>query len=443
LKLTFFGAAGEVGRSCIMVESEKAKIILDAGIKLGKEVEFPLITDQEIKSLDGVVISHAHLDHSGFLPHIYSTGYEGFTYTTKPSFELTNVLLSDYMRISMPKNVTKEGISQMQKHHRLMEYHQEFKINDLAIRLLPAGHILGSALIEVSDAKNKILYTGDLNLRTTKLLDPAYSEHLAADTLITESTYGGNDDVFQSEKKVMDQMLASIKDTIIQGGKVIIPSFGVGRAQEVLLVLDDYMKSGLIPSVKIYMDGMISKAMRIHRHNVIYCRDELQKRILMNDDDPFKSKNFFSVTTKQQRSRIMHGNESAIIVTTSGMLTGGPVLTYIEHMAGDPKNKMILVGYQAEGTLGREIENGAKRVRIEEREGTGAGKEVHINMKIEKYHLSAHADRQQLMTFVGKVSGLERVFIVHGEPSKSKDLQEALRTKYDARHPQLASSHQI
>ncbi len=440
MKLTFFGAAGEVGRSCIMVESEKAKIILDAGIKLGKEVEFPLITDQEIRSLDAVIISHAHLDHSGYLPHIYSTGWNGFTYTTKPSFELTNVLLSDYMRISAPKNVTKDGLSKMQKHHRLVEYMHEFKINDLTLRLLPAGHILGSALIEVNDSKNRLVYTGDLNMRTTKLLDPAYSEHLRADTLITESTYGGAEDVFQSEKKVMDQMLSSIKDTVSQGGKVIIPSFGVGRAQEVLLVLDDYMRSGLIPTVKIYMDGMISKAMRIHRHNVIYCRDELQKRILMNDDDPFKSKNFFSVTTKQQRNRIMHGSESAIIVTTSGMLTGGPVLTYIEHMASDAKNKIILVGYQADGTLGREIENGAKRVKIDDKEGK-TSKEVTINMKVEKYHLSAHADRQQLLTFAGKVADLERIFIVHGEPSKSKELQEAFKGKYEAFHPALASSH--
>ena len=370
------------------------------------------------------------------LGHIYSAGYEGFTYTTKPTFELTNVLMSDYLRISNPSNVTKDGMSKMQRHHRLIEYHQEFKINDLSIRLLPAGHILGSALTEISDGRNRLIYTGDLNLRSTKLLDPAFSEHLHADTLITESTYGGDNDVFQSEKKVIDTMLASIKDTITQGGSVLIPSFGVGRAQEVLLVLDDYMKSGLIPPVKIYMDGMISKAMRIHRHNVIYCRDELQKRILMNDDDPFKSTNFHSVTTKQQRSRIMQGEESSIVVTTSGMLTGGPILTYLERMASVSRNKLILVGYQAEGTLGREIENGAKQIKID-------GKTVNVNLKVEKYHLSAHADRQQLMTFAGKIEGLKKIFIIHGEPERSKELQKALSAKYDAHHPELASTHTV
>lgn len=436
MKLTFFGAANEVGRSCIMVEGNDTKILLDAGVKLGKEVEYPLITDEELKTVDGIVTSHAHLDHSGYLPHIYSAGYAGFTYTTKPTFELTNVLVSDYMRISNPTNVAKEGLERMSRQHKLVEYHKEFKIKNLEVRLLPAGHILGSAMIHVSDGSNRLLYTGDMNMRATKLLDPAYTEYLNADTLITESTYGGDKDLFEPEKKVIDSMVASINDTIKQGGTVIIPSFGVGRAQEVLLVLDDYMKSGVIPKVKLYMDGMIGKSMRIHRHNVIYCRDELQKRILMNDDDPFKSENFHNVTTRQQRSKIMDGGEASIVVTTSGMLTGGPVLKYIERMAKDPKNKLLFVGYQAEGTLGRKLLEGAKSVQID-------GRKVQVNMKMERYHLSAHADRQQLMSFIGKIKGLKKAFIVHGEPGRSRELQEALKEKVDAYHPQLASSHEI
>lgn len=436
MKITFFGAAHEVGRSCILIESEDTRVLLDAGVKLGKEVEFPLITDGEFKTLDGIVTTHAHLDHSGYLPHIFSAGYEGFVYTTKPTFELTNVLLSDYMRISHPSNVTKAGLARMQKSNKLMEYGQEFKIKNLTFKLFTAGHILGSALIRVNDSKTSLLYTGDLNLRATKLLEPAQTEGLIADTLITESTYGGVKDTFQPERKVIDTMLNSIKDTLNQGGKVIIPSFGVGRAQEVLLVLDDYMKSGLIPKTKIYMDGMIGKAMRIHRHNVVYCRDELQKRILMNDDDPFKSINFHNVTTRQQRGRIMFGEEPVIVVTTSGMLTGGPVLKYIENMAKFPQNKLILVGYQAEGTLGRAIEDGVKDVNID-------GRKVHVNMKVERYNLSAHADRQQLLSFAGRVSGLKNVFIVHGEPDRSAELQEALKEKYNAVLPELASSHTV
>ncbi len=436
MKLTFFGAANEVGRSCIMLESGKTKILLDAGIKLGKQIEYPLITDEEIKTLDGIVISHAHLDHSGYLPHIYSAGYTGFTYTTKPTFELTNVLVSDYMRISNPANITKEGLAAMQTHHKLVEFNEEFRIKDFAIKLLPAGHILGSAMIQVSDSSHSLIYTGDINLRTTKLLDPAQTEGLQADTLITESTYGGSKDVFQPEKKTLDAMIASIRETINSGGKVIIPSFGVGRAQEVLLILDDYIKSGLMPKINLYMDGMIGKAMRIHRHNVIYCRDELQKRILMNDDDPFKSVNFHNVITRQARSRIMASSEAALIVTTSGMLTGGPVLKYLERLGGSSGNKLIFVGYQAEGTLGRQILEGAKSVQID-------GRKVQFNMKVEKYNLSAHADRQQLMSLMGRIKGLKKIFIVHGEPERSAELLESLKSKYEVFHPQPASSYSI
>jgi predicted metal-dependent RNase len=418
-----------------MVESEGTKLLLDAGVKLGKETEFPLITDSELKTIDGIVMSHAHLDHSGYLPHIFSAGYGGLVYALKPTFELSNVLISDYMRISNPSNVTKEGLKRLQKGYKLVEYNQEFKVKGLSIKMFPAGHILGSALILVSDSRESLLYTGDMNLRVTKLLDPAQTEDLSAEILIMESTYSGTKDTFLPEKKTIETMLSSIKDTISKNGKVIIPSFGVGRAQEVLLLLDDYMKSGLIPKTNIYMDGMIGKAMRIHRHNVIYCRDELQKRILMNDDDPFKSVNFHNVTTRQQRNRIMFGEEAAIVVTTSGMLTGGPVLTYLEHMANNPQNKLILVGYQAEGTLGRALESGAKSVNID-------GKKVEVRMTIEKYHLSAHADRQQLLSFVGRVKGLRKIFIVHGEPEKSEELREALKDKYDAVCPQLASVYQ-
>ncbi len=436
MKLTFYGAAGEVGRSCIMVESNDTRILLDAGIKLGEQIELPLIPDSELRKVDGIVVSHAHLDHSGFLPHVYSNGYDGYMYATKPTFELTNVLISDYIRISNPESIKKEGVAKMMKRAKLFEYHEEFKIKNLTIKLIPAGHILGSAMIEVSDGRKRLLYTGDVNFRSTRLLDAAYVENLNADILITESTYAGEKDIWEGEKKVADAMVASINDTLKQGGKVIIPAFAVGRAQETLLLLDDYMRSGILPKTPIYMDGMIGKAMRIHRHNVIYCRDELQKRILLNDDDPFKSKNFNNVTTRQQRSRIMGGQENSIVVTTSGMITGGPIVKYLELCGNDPKNKLILVGYQAKGTKGRQLLEGAKEIFLE-------GHKVRISMAVERFHLSAHADRRQLMSFIGRIHGLKNIFIVHGEPGKAKEFAEALSDKYTAVAPVIGSDYTV
>ncbi len=429
MKITFFGAASEVGRSCIMVESGSTRIMLDAGVKIGAHDEYPLIHDSELPSVDAVVVSHAHLDHSAYLPHLFSAGYGNFVYTTKPTFELINVLTSDYIKISNPKNVTKEGIEKMQKHFKVVEYNETFTVKDMKIRLVSAGHILGSAMVEVSDGHRKLLNTGDVNFRTTKLLDGAATENLSADVLIMESTYGADKDVFPAERNVISEMAMSIKETILGGGKVMMPSFGVGRAQEMLLIIDDYMRSGLLPTVPIYTDGMVNKAMRIHRHNVIYCRDELQKRILLNDDDPFKSKNFVPVLSIQQRKEIMHSPEPSIIVTTSGMLTGGPILKYVDRLAGDAKNKIIFVGYQAEGTKGRELIEGAKSIKI-------GNKSVSISMAVEKYHLSAHADRVQLMHFVSKIKGLKEIFIIHGDRRKSDELAKAIGKKHNVHIPE-------
>lgn len=428
MRIKFFGAASEVGRSCIMVESEGAKILLDAGVKIGVTDMYPLISDAEFREIDAVLISHAHLDHSAYLPHIFSTEYKNLVYATKPTIELINILAADYLKISNPQNISKDALTRMQRHYKIVEYHKEFKIKGLEVRFVPAGHILGSAMIEIKDRDHKLIYTGDVNFRSTRLLDAAYTEYLNADLLITESTYGGEKDLFPSERTTLNSMTSSIKETLNLGGKIVIPSFGVGRAQEILFILDDYMRSGILQTVPIYTDGMVNKAMRIHRHNVIYCRDELQKRILLNDDDPFKSKNFVPVTTAQQRRGIIRGDEACIIVTTSGMVTGGPILKYLEGLAGSDRNKLIMVGFQAEGTKGRELADGAKRIKI-------GNRNVDVNIKVEQYRLSAHADRHQLLHFIGKIRNLKEIFIIHGEQVKSKELANALARKYRVRVP--------
>ncbi len=436
LKITFFGAAGEVGRSCIMVSSGSTNILLDAGVKLGSEDQYPKISDEQLKEIDGIVISHAHLDHCGYLPHIYSAGYRNKTYVTKPTSELANVLINDYMHISNPSDVTKEGLIQLGKNYSLHEYKKEFRIKDFTVSFIPAGHILGSALIKVSDGKKTLLYTGDINLSKTRLLDGADLRGIKADILITESTYGGEKDIFKDEKENVKQMINSTVETIKAGGKVVVPSFAVGRAQEVLFLLDDYMNSGVIPKVPIYEDGMINKAMRIHRHNVIYCRKELQSRILMSDSDPFKSENFIVVEKKGTRTKIATNDESSVIVTTSGMISGGPIMFYLTKMSGNPLNKMILVGYQAEGTLGRALQEGAREITIND-------SKLKVEMAVETYHLSAHADRKQLETIPGKIAGLQRIFIVHGERSKSEYLKsrfEQMQKKYDVTIPNIGEA---
>ncbi len=436
MKITFLGAAGEVGRSCMMVSTRNTNVLLDAGIKLGADIEYPQLTDDQLKSIDGIFISHAHLDHNGFLPHLYSAGYRGNYFATKPTIDVGAVMISDYIRISNPISVTKKGLVEMARRPKIVNYYKEFKFKDLTVKFTPAGHILGSSLIELSDGRNRIAYTGDITLNRTRLLDGADMKNIKADTLITESTYAAKTDIFPGEKPVSQNMAKSIKDTIARGGKVIVPSFAVGRAQEILFLLDDYMNSGAIPKVPIYVDGMISKVMRIYRHNVIYCRKELQSKILMSDYDPFKSKNFTVVETKSTRNKIVNDSESCIIVTTSGMLTGGPVMFYVSRLARDYANKMILVGYQAVGTVGRMLQEGHKKVLL-------GGNEMTIEMEVNTFHLSAHADRPQLERIMTSVKGLKDVFLVHGEITKAKDLREWAAKRFVAKVPLLTEEHEI
>ncbi len=438
MTVTFYGAAGEVGRSCIMVESGRTRLILDAGIKLGETEEHPVIDDSMLKNIDAVILSHAHMDHSSYLPHFFSNGYNGPVYATKPTFELIDIMMKDYLQISNPKHVTKEGMERLPKHYRPEEYFTEFRIRDIKVRLLPAGHILGSAMVELDDGKSRLIYTGDVNLRSTKLLDPAYTKNLRDDTLITESTYGGKDDVFPPEGEVMGKMAASIKETVNSGGKVIIPCLAVGRAQEILFTLDDYVRSGVIPKVPIYVDGMIGRVLRIYRRNARYCKESIKQRVKTNNNDPFTSKNFAIVGSKQERNRILKSDGACIVVTTSGMLKGGPVIRYMEKFAGDSNNKVILVSYQAEDTPGRQLLNGAREIEFGDEK-----LKIKINMKVEYFHLSAHADRPQLLSLIGRVHGLKTVFVEHGEENKSKELYDALKGKYDTRLPVLSTPYEI
>ncbi len=440
MKLTFLGGAEEVGRSCILLSSDRTKIMMDCGVKIElKKNEYPQLTQKELKDVKGIFISHAHLDHCCFLPHIFSMGYTGKVFCTKPTFELLQVQVADYMRLSNPPDVTKQGLERMVKSFKIIEYRAPFKFEDMTVEFLKAGHIVGSALIKIT-AKEKgrertVIYTGDINLMQSKLLEGADLENLNADTLVTESTYGGKDDNHPNEKENARQMVASIKKTLLAGGNVLIPSFAVQRAQEVLVFLDDFMNSGQLPKVPIYVDGMINKVMRIHRHNVIYCKKEIQSKILMSDYDPFRSDNFVVVEEKSTRGKIIEEQGGSIIVTTSGMLTGGPVVYYLKRLAGDPANKMILIGYQAEGTPGRELQEGKKEVDFHD-------SKLRVRMTVEVFPMSAHADRKQLESIPKKIKNLRNIFIVHGEKHKAEALAEFYRQKrYNTIVPKLGEVH--
>ncbi len=443
MKLYFLGGAREIGRSSILVETQNSsrtkRVLLDCGIKLEEdEEEHPLLEEKQMRSLDAVALTHAHLDHSGFLPALYEAGFRGKTFLTKPTRDLIQVLLADYLRINQHASpYRQEDVKMLLVNTEIVEadgrpastraqqqqneagrerrrQHQLSKGYEIAFH--DAGHILGSAMIEIRANGKKLLYTGDLNLRATRLLEGA-KPNLTADALIIESTYGSKADKHPSLKESGRILSESIKETFKKGGKVIIPTFGIGRGQEILFALENFMRSGAIPEAPIYIDGMIKKVLRIYRHNAIYLKREVQHRILTSEDDPFKSKFYYYPETRD-RSDVL-AQDKAIIVTTSGMLNGGPVLTYLKHLGADPKNKIIFVGYQAKGTRGRELLDGAKELKFDD-------EVFQMNLEVVQAPISAHSDFNELMAFVKSTQGLKKVFVIHGEATKPFELAEAI-----------------
>jgi hypothetical protein len=430
-RITFFGGAREVGRNCIGVQGEGHPLLLDAGIKLGKKEEYPLLDDNDVNRFRRVVITHTHLDHAGYLPHLFARGSKAEIFATKPTRDLTQLLLADYLRINSHAGFTNKDIVKVMKMCKMVEY-GEVVDGGLNFSLHKAGHILGSSMVLVKNGK-RLLYTSDTNNRETKLLDPA-ERGLEADVMIIESTYGSKNDVHPPLKKASKMLCDSIMETVKRGGTVLIPSFAVGRGQEILLILESYMRSGVLEKVPIFVDGMIIKANRIYRQNVIYAKDEIQKRILMSDDDPFKSK-FFKVPRTKDRGDVLE--RSAVILTTSGMLSGGPVLHYLKKLAGDENSKLLLVGYQAEGTLGRRLLDGEEKVKIND-------DEIEVKMKVEQIQFSAHADHASLVDFARSIKGLRKVFIIHGEDNKPVELGKALEElEYEVVIPRNGESFEI
>ncbi|MDO8554756.1 MAG: MBL fold metallo-hydrolase RNA specificity domain-containing protein [Candidatus Micrarchaeota archaeon] len=428
MQITFYGGAGEVGRSCFLLEDGEKNLMLDCGIKLGEKTEYPIISDGKLEEVKNIVVSHAHLDHSGYLPHIYAKGANPKVFLTKPTRDLISVLLADYQRIQKDKenNFKQIDVNNALKSANIVEYNQNTR-SDFDFTFLNAGHVLGSAMIKINNCNT--IYSGDICMRKTRTLD-ACERNISAETLIVESTYGGKNDVLPSFKDSSAKLVTSIIKTLDSGGWVIIPSFAVGRAQEILLMLDDYMRSGVLPQTKIYVEGMINKALRIYRHNAYYANDDIKKRILMSEDDPFKSK-FFHKSRSKTREDVLEN--PCIIVTTSGMLSGGPVLYYLERLGNDPKTKIIFVGYQATGTLGRKILNGEKKVKVGENE-------VEIKMQVEQIRMSGHPDYNELLQFIKGVRSLKRVFLVHGEKS---DLKDSLEKKYEVMIPKLGETFEF
>ncbi len=434
MKIRFLGATQEVGRSAFLIKEGNTTLLLDAGIMLGRPMGFPNITDKLFKEIDAVVISHAHLDHTGYLPFLINRGYKGKIYATKATKDFTHVLLSDLLKINPDIGFERKDITKTIQQITQVDYNEKIDVGDFEIEFYNAGHILGSASIYLTSKINNdtLLYTGDINTRTTYLLDGAETPEKPVNYLITESTYGGYEDKIPSRKQAIKMLCDIINHTYERGGYILIPSFAVGRSQEMLLILENNMRSGRIPKMPIYIDGMIKKANKIHRQNVISGKKEIQMRILMSDDDPFKFSEFINIDAKN-RSTVYQ--KPGIILTTSGMLTGGPIFSYLKSLGKNKNNSLVLVGFQVEGTPGRRLIDGEKTIEID-------GKDVKIDVEVHHILFSAHSDRADLLQYVSNLKSLKKIFIVHGEKQKQIEFAQGLQ-KYDVSIPILDEEIEI
>jgi len=417
LEISFYGGASEVGRSCVVIDDKRKRYMLDCGVKLDSEDEhYPAIEAREIRRVNHAVLSHAHLDHSGYMPGLYAEGYRGDVLLMKPTRDLIQLLFADYMRLNKGVSPYKEpDVKRMLASTKMLELGE--KHGDVVFH--EAGHILGSVMTELNLSK-KVLYTGDVNVRPSRLLDGA-ARNVDAEILIIESTYGAKEDRHVPVKDASNALIRSINATFAKGGKVIIPTFAIGRGQEILFTLENFLRSGALKKTPIYLDGMITKALRIYRHNAIYLKREVQRRILTSDDDPFKSE-YYMIPETKDRSDVI-AQERAIILTTSGMLNGGPVLTYLKKMAPEKKNKIILVGFQAKGTRGRELLEGADELTIDD-------EKIPINLEVDQAPFSGHSDWRELLELVRGMKKLKRIYVMHGEQEKAAQFADTLSHEF-------------
>jgi KH/beta-lactamase-domain protein len=450
------GAFQEVGRSCLLVETSESKVLLDCGIHPGIRntwEAFPRLDWADVSpgDLDAIILSHSHLDHMGFLPAMFKYGYDGPVYCTEPTLPLMTLLQSDFVKIAQieggrlvydPKDIRDEI-----QHTITLPYGMVTDVSpDIKLVFNNAGHILGSATVHlhIGEGAHNIVYTGDYKYGRTQLFDSATWNYPRVETLITESTYGAKEDIMPVREEVEATFVNAINSTLKAGGKVLIPVPAVGRAQEIILVLDQYMRNKVLVEAPVFMEGMISEATAIHVSYADYLSRDLRTKILEEGVNPFTSEYFTDVEHASNREEAFREGP-AVIMATSGMMEGGPVLEYFENIAPSERNKILFVSYQVQGTLGRRVLDGSSQASLMDE--SGKIRIVDIKAGVQKIEgFSGHSDYNQLIRFIGKLRPkLQQVLVNHGEKRKTENLAYAIQRIYriPALHPAVQEAIRV
>jgi hypothetical protein len=442
VSLLTLGGFGQVGRSCMLLTTPDSKVLIDCGVNPGARnpsEAYPRLdwANITLDELDAVVIGHAHLDHTGFLPVLTKYGYKGPIYCTEPTLPMMNLIQLDAIKVAGAQGRTpmyaERDVHQIMRQTIPLHYGTVTDISpDIKLVLANAGHILGSASchFHIGNGDHNFVYSGDIKYGKSMLLESARTNFPRVETLLIESTYGAKEDIQPTREEVEEAFIKSVNETLSQGGKVLIPIPAVGRAQELMMVIDKYMKSGKLTESSVFMEGMIQEATAIHEAHPEYLERTLRQKILETDDNPFDSEYFTNIEHADGRDEPLREDSPCIIIATSGMLEGGPVLEYFRNLAPEKKNKILFVSYQVNGTLGRRVMDGARQVSILGKEGKV--EVVSINCATEKLEgFSGHSDYNQLMSYVHRLRPkLRRVLVNHGERRKSENLSASIRRMY-------------
>jgi len=442
VSLLTLGGFGQVGRSCMLLTTPDSKVLIDCGVNPGARTPaeaYPRLdwANISLDELDAVVIGHAHLDHTGFLPVLTKYGYKGPIYCTEPTLPMMNLIQLDAIKVAGAQGRTpmyaERDVHQIMRQTIGLSYGTVTDISpDIKLVLANAGHILGSASchFHIGNGDHNFVYSGDIKYGKSMLLESADTRFPRVETLLVESTYGAKEDIQPTREEVEGAFIKSVNEILKGGGKVLIPIPAVGRAQELMMVIDKYMKSGQLTESPVFMEGMIQEATAIHEAHPEYLERSLKQKILETDDNPFDSEYFTNIEHADSRDEPLREDSPCIVIATSGMLEGGPVLEYFRNFAPDKRNKILFVSYQVNGTLGRRVMDGARQVTIMGQDGKV--QVVTINCGTEKLEgFSGHSDYNQLMSYVQRLRPkLRRVLVNHGERRKSQNLSSSINRMF-------------
>jgi predicted metal-dependent RNase len=428
MNISFLGGAREVGGSCILLNIYNKNILLDCGIRQSSSKDtlpdFKSIQDQG--GVDAIIVSHAHMDHIGSLP-IISKEYPGARiYTTRMTKDLMKVLLYDSLKImknregEIPLYAEGDVISMLNRVFPI-NYMVEFSIfENIKLTFYTAGHIAGAACIYITTPEGSLFYSGDFSIFSQKTVEGLKVPKLRPDAAIFESTYG---DRLHSNREVEEEKLINIiNDCIEKKGKMLIPAFALGRAQEVLLIIKKAVNKKILKNTKVYVDGMIKDINRTYKLNPLYLKNSLGKKILRGIE-PFYDDNIIAVDNNKLREEILKDDKPCVIVSSSGMLTGGYSQYYAEKIAPMENGYIVITGYQDEESPGRKLlnlldEEEDKKLYINE-------KTVPVNCKVEKVGLSAHSDKYEIKSLIDFLTP-KNIFLVHGNEEVVENLSKEL-----------------